>query len=103
MPVLGLDDEPSARESRELLEDSRVKHYWTGERDLGMAYGHVVSLPGGRDLAWDIYFAYKPGVVWEDSPPSTDDWVHQLGRDDQHLGDGTSLREMVDSLLAELN
>lgn len=100
MPVLQSDDEPSARESRGLLSDPRVQHYWTPVRDLGMAYGQVVDLPSSRELAWDIYFAYPPGVTWEDSPPEPVDWVHQLGRDDSHLGDGSGLRSIVERLLA---
>ena len=101
MPVLGLDDEPSARESRSLLSDPRVKHYWTGEQDLGMAYGQVVTLPHGRDLAWDIYFAYGPGVEWGDRPPEPDGWVHQLGMDDSHLGDGSGFRKIVEELIEQ--
>lgn len=100
MPVLQGDDEAAARKSRALLSDPRVKHYWTPVRDLGMAYGKVVRLPGSRELAWDIYFAYRPGVTWEDAPPEPDGWVHQLGRDDAHLGDGSGLRAIVNRLLA---
>ena len=50
-------------------------------------------------MAWDIYFVYAPGVRWEDEPPEPTEWMHQLGRDERHLGNGDTLRESILKLL----
>ena len=99
-PVLAKDDFESAKVARSLIPDPRAVHYWDGDQALGLAYGKVLELPRGRELAWDIYFAYGEGVEWGDVVPPPTDWVHQLGRDDKHLGDGGKLRGSVEALLA---
>jgi hypothetical protein len=47
-----------------------------------------------REVAWDVYLVYPPGVVWEgETPPSPAAFMHQLsGRlpADRHL-DGPGL------------
>ena len=100
-PVLQADDEMAAREAVSLIADSRAIHYWDADQSLGLAYGRDLELPRGRELAWDIYFAYAAGVTWEERVPMPNDWVHQLGRDERHLGDGAGLRAAVESLLEE--
>lgn len=97
--VLRRDDRDSALEARSLLPDPRVRHYWDGDRLLGEAYAGVVKLPPGRDLAWDIYFAFGREATWEQELPLPETWAHQLARDDRHLGDGSSLRAEVQRLL----
>jgi len=98
-PVLGPDNRHEATGARALLGDPRVKHYWDGERSLGMSYGRLVKLPGNRELAWDIYFAFSREKEWTDRLPEPDAWAHQLGRDGRHLGDGAGLRAAVLELL----
>jgi hypothetical protein len=102
-PVLKADDYESAKKAPPLLDDPRTSHYWDGDQSLGLAYGHLLELPRGRELAWDIYFAYAAGVTWGDTVPAPSDWVHQLGRDERHLGDGSGLRKAVESLLEKLD
>lgn len=101
MPVLQGDDQESAYRAQDLLPDPRVHHYWDADQDLGLAYGKVVPLPRGRELAWDIYFAFASGISWGSEVPPPSEWVHQLGMDERHLDDGTALREAVEALLAE--
>ncbi len=101
MPVLPSDDRPSALESRSLIDDPRAMHYWTDSQDLGSLYGRTLRLPSGRDLAWDIYFVFDAGVTWGDEAPVPTEWVHQLGMDDRHLGEGDTLRAAVERLLEE--
>ena len=85
--------------TRRLIPDPRARHYWTEEQSLGMAYGKIVKLPRGRDLAWDIYFVFDAGVKWEEAPPMPADWAHQLGIDERSLADGSTFRDAVESLL----
>ena len=99
-PVLSPDNREAALEARGYIQDPRAKHYWDGTQSLGLAYGKTVSLPNGRELAWDIYFAFERGKEWGKDLPDPDDWVHQLGRDDKHLGDGSGLRTAVQKLLS---
>ncbi len=98
MPVLQSDNAAAGKDAEPLLPDDRVTHYWDGDNSLGKLYGRLLTLPSGRQLAWDIYFVYAPGVTWEEEPPMPTQWMHQLGRDERHL-DGDALRGMIQELL----
>ena len=94
MPVLKWDNAEAGKKAEHLLPDPRVTHYWDADNSLGKLYGRQLTLPRGRQLAWDIYFVYAPGVRWEEEPPAPTAWMHQLGRDERHLN-GDSLRRMI--------
>lgn len=94
MPVLKSDNAIAGKKAEPLLPDPRVIHYWDAENSLGKLYGRQLTLPRGRQLAWDVYFVYAPGIRWEDEPPEPTAWMHQLGRDERHL-DGDALRHMI--------
>ncbi len=98
MPVLGSDNAAAGKDAESLLPDDRVTHYWDGDNSLGKLYGRLLTLPRGRQLAWDIYFVYAPGVSWEEEPPLPTQWMHQLGLDERHL-DGDTLRGTILDLL----
>ena len=98
-PVLGNDNRDAAVAAEELFDDERVLQYWDGDLDLGLAYGRIVELPAGRDLAWDIYFVFDEGTRWEGSLPVPAEFAHQLGMDERHLGDGNRLRRLVEEAL----
>ena len=98
MPVLGSDNAASGKQAESLLPDDRVTHYWDGDNSLGKLYGRLLTLPRGRQLAWDIYFVYAPGVRWEEEPPLPTQWMHQLSRDERQL-DGDTLRGTILELL----
>ena len=100
-PVLANDDYASSVKAQFYIPDERAMHYWDGDVNLGNAYGRVIALPNGRRLAWDIYFVYRKGVLWGEKRPEPDAWAHQLGFDDQHLGNGERLRESLQEILAE--
>ena len=85
MPVLGSDNAAAAKDAESLLPDDRVTHYWDDDNSLGKLYGRLLTLPRGRQLAWDIYFVYAPGIRWEEEPPRPTQWMHQLGRDERLL------------------
>lgn len=97
--VLRNDKRSSVDRAHKLFsKESRATQYWDGEQDLGKAYGKILELPNGRELAWDIYFVFAAGVEWTDTPPMPDDWQHQLGRDERSL-DGDKLRESIISIM----
>jgi hypothetical protein len=98
MPVLGSDNAAAGKDAEALLPDDRVTHYWDGDNSLGKLYGRLLELPRGRQLAWDIYLVYAPGVRWDEEPPLPTRWMHQLGLDDRRL-DGDSLRGSILELL----
>jgi len=98
MPVLGSDNAEAAIDAESLLADPRARHYWDEGNSLGKLYGRSLKLPRGRQLAWDIYFVYEPGVRWDSEPPPPTQWMHQLGLDERHL-DGDKLRESIEALL----
>lgn len=102
MPVLQSDNAEAGKKAEPLLPDPRVVHYWDGDSSLGKLYGRIVDLPRGRQLAWDIYFVFAPGVTWDEEPPPPTQWMHQLGRDERHL-DGGKLRQMITELLGVEN
>lgn len=94
MPVLKSDNAEAGKKAEPLLPDSRVTHYWDADNSLGKLYGRQLTLPRGRQLAWDIYFVYAPGVRWEEEPPAPTAWMHQLAQDERHL-DGDTLRHKI--------
>ena len=79
--------------------EGRSAEQFAGRHPPGNLYGQQLPLPNGRDLAWDIYFVYAPGVRWEDELPEPTEWMHQLGRDERHLGNGDTLRGAILKLL----
>ena len=100
-PVLASDKRSSVDRAHKLfVKDDRAVQYWDGDQSLGKTYGELMELPNGRDLAWDIYLVYEPGVEWGDKPPMPDYWMHQLGRDERSLNADT-LRESIVSMLPE--
>jgi hypothetical protein len=50
-----------------LLVDNRAKHYWDGERKLGLAVARMLGRGSGA-AAWDIFLVYGPDASWGDVP-----------------------------------
>lgn len=98
MPVLASDNAEEGKKAERLLADPRVTHYWDADRTLGKLYGKQLELPLDRELAWDIYFVFAPGVRWEEGLPEPTAWMHQLARDERLL-DGDTLRATIVGLL----
>ena len=94
MPILGSDNAEAGKKAEPLLPDPRVIHYWDSDSSIGKLYGRQLTLPRGRQLAWDIYFVFAPGIRWEDEPPAPTAWMHQLGRDERSL-EGGKLRATI--------
>ena len=48
------------------MPDSRVTHYWDGERIVGRWFAGQVE--GYEGVAWDAYYLYGPAATWDDHP-----------------------------------
>ncbi len=74
------DNQRSAKKIARLLVDPRVAQFFDPVKThlAGNAFGKGI-VKDGRGPAWDMYFFYKPGAVWEDGPPKPDVYMHQLG------------------------
>ncbi len=99
LPMLGSDNEASAKKSSLMYTDSRVRQYWDGDRSSGWAYtndlfsdmGERMKLaiandeqlkrdvqPRGQGPMWDMYMVYEPGVTWGETTPAPASWVMQM-------------------------
>lgn len=93
-PVLREDDGPAADKAVEAVPDDRAVHFWDGDKSLGFLLGKIVTLPRGRKLAWDAYFAFDTTAKWGDAPPTPVFWMHQLADDERKL-DGERFKDQV--------
>jgi hypothetical protein len=97
--VLQNDTYQSAIQSRELVPDSRVLHYWDGSGALGTAYSPVLGT--NMRMAWDVYLAFSPGASWgSGAPPAPADWLHQKsGEEPARYLNEEKLEKMLRSIL----
>ena len=98
--VLQEDDRQAAVKAIGKVPDERAIHFWDADKSLGFSLGKTVVLPRGRELAWDVYFAFERTAKWDEVPPKPADWMHQLGTDQRTL-DGNKLRQAIEELLKE--
>jgi hypothetical protein len=101
IPMVPGDGKGPAEDSAKGLQKAGIRSYWDGERKVGSAYGKIVKLPGGKTMAWDVYFVYGPNAVWGATPPKPVYWMHQLG-DDERCLDPEKLRLAVKKELNKL-
>ena len=75
--VLQADNESAAIQSRDLVPDKRVRHYWDKHQALGTKVAPVIETE--MQMAWDVYLVYGRGVTWESgqAPPAPENWLHQ--------------------------
>ena len=97
-PVLREDDRRAAVQAIANVTDERAHHFWDPDKSLGFAFGKAVTLPRGRELAWDVYFVFDSKSEWGDPTTTPANWMHQLGNDDRTL-DGNKLRVTIEKLL----
>ena len=79
IPILENDSFAAAVPSVKALSDDRIKHYYDSQKTLGKTIAASVGWPG--KVAWDIYLFYEPTVMWAESPPKPEYWMHQLSDD----------------------
>lgn len=90
-----------AEESASKLKAAGIASFWDAKRDLGREFANVVTLPGNRKVAWDIYFLFGPDADWNDKPPTPIFWMHQLANDERCL-DGTKFKDNVQAEMDNL-
>lgn len=98
--VLRADDESAAIQSRELVPDERVRHYWDAQQALGTKIAPVIGTK--MQMAWDVYLAYDGGATWKSgqTPPAPANWLHQKrGEDPQRYMNEVSLEAMLKAAL----
>jgi hypothetical protein len=90
------DSLKAAQNATKLVSDKRALHFWDGSGALGKQFGKVVSLPGGKTFAWDVYFVFEPNVEWRADPPTPAYWMHQLGGSETgNVLNGDKFREAI--------
>jgi hypothetical protein len=48
------------------MPDTRVRHFWDGDRLVGQWFAEQVDDNTG--IAWDVYYLYGPEATWETVP-----------------------------------
>ena len=97
--VMAADSQAAAMQSRSEVKDPRARHFWSADLTLAKAFGRTLTLPLARDLAWDVYLAFSPNTAFGEVVPAPEQWFHQLGLDERHLGDGSRLTSSLLDLL----
>lgn len=75
VPELGARQENVADATR-LVPDRRASQYWDPAETVGTEYGKLLSI---GEPAWDVYFLFRAGVLWDNGVPRPDYWMQQLG------------------------
>jgi hypothetical protein len=76
VPMLDDDDEEAARLVAATISDARVLHFYDGANRAGKA---IARLFGEKNrLAWDIYLFFSHTAIWQNLPPRSQEWFHQL-------------------------
>ena len=81
--ALRTDNFEASLQSRRLIPDTRVRHFWDGTQVIGNALAPVLET--NMTMAWDVYLAYGPEASWEGAPAEPKGWLHQKGSEDPEL------------------
>jgi hypothetical protein len=57
-------------EVAELMVDERARHFWDGDKQLGMYFAKLMEAGEGV-VAWDVFFFYPPTASWGDPPAAS--------------------------------
>lgn len=85
------------------LTDSRVRHFFDPDKQVGMAIADSLQWEG--HIAWDIYLFYMPGQKWADRAPSPVFYAHQLTNawaDRDHYRVAADLTEELRGAMAKM-
>ena len=75
-PMREGDSPVTAAQQASTVHDARIAQGWNENREVGRLFAETLNL---RDVAWDVYLTYEPGLRWEGQrPPSPTFWMHQL-------------------------
>ena len=70
------DTYAAAQKAAKKFKDKRVKQFFDPQQLAGRAFAK--SLGHSDQIAWDIYFFYPVGALWQDLPPRPETFMHQL-------------------------
>jgi hypothetical protein len=78
---IGSDDSLSmAREAGCVMRDSRVRSFWSEDRNVGRMVKDLLQLPG--EAAWNIFLMFPAKAVWSgDRPPQPAAFLHSMAPD----------------------
>jgi hypothetical protein len=75
--MMNTDNLDAAAQSASRVVDWRLSAFHDPKHVLGRAMARVLGWEA--HIAWDTYFIYAPGTLWEgDRMPMPDAWFHQL-------------------------
>ena len=98
--MLPNDSIETATNAARSFNDSRVRHFYDPEKQVGEAIANSLNWEGR--IAWDIYLFYDRGQNWIDCPPIPISYAHQLTNewaDRDHYRVGNDLAEsLMDSM-----
>lgn len=95
MPILRNDSEMQAYQSRLLLSDDRVTHFWNGDRFIGMWFKQNVATSYYGSVLWDAYLLYDEAAQWETIPLPLIGWGQTV------IGSSEKLKQELNDLLGE--
>jgi hypothetical protein len=94
--MLPNDSIKTATNAARPFTDSRVRHFFDPEKQVGKAIANSLNWEG--HIAWDIYLFYDRGQEWADQPPPPVKYAHQLTNewaDRDHYRVGNDLTESL--------
>ena len=101
---LAADSRRAAERSAGIFKDPHVSQFYDPQQLSGRAIAGSLGWQG--QVAWDIYLFYTPGRKWNHTPPTPDEWVHQLtdpwaNSDRLRIGDDLvkALEEIMETLM----
>jgi len=63
-------------------KDTRMRHFWDEDMNLGKHFRKPLGLDKDYETAWDVYLVYAPGIEWlGDEAPKPSFWMHQLAKE----------------------
>jgi hypothetical protein len=76
LPMFPGDSRSWAQTRSDEFKDERLTYYWDGDRLTGEEWNKALGIDR---TAWDVYFLYGSGSVWDGAAPAPSFWMHQLG------------------------
>jgi len=101
-PYLTGDNVTLAQVSSGLVPDPRVHHYFDARRSIGVSLTNVLGT--APLLAWDIYLAYGPDVVWtrkDLTPPKPTVYMNLKRGGTNVYFTGPAFRQRIEELLQQ--
>jgi len=103
--MLTTDVKESVPQAAKQLADSRVKHYWDGNKELVESYKSIIPTRAEDSDeyldAWDVYLLYGYDAEWKHWPPAPSYWMHQLRLDPNRKLNGDILSLEVKNFLSD--